>query len=104
LIEAALFGLKHVYWPGFWYKRVSVMLRDLSDAKTRQGNLFSDYRDDNKISAALLRTIDSLDQKMDTNTLGCVASGIQKNWAMRSENKSPRYTTFWHELPIAFAR
>jgi DNA polymerase V len=104
LIEAALFGLKHIYRPGFWYKKVGVMLLDLSDAKTGQGTLFSAYGDDNKRSAALMRTIDSLNQKMGTNTLGSAASGIQKNWAMRSENKSPRYTTCWHELPIAFAR
>jgi DNA polymerase V len=104
LIEAVLFGLKHIYRPGFWYKKVGVMLLDLSDAKTGQGTLFSAYGDDNKRSAALMRTIDSLNQKMGTNTLVSAASGIQKNWAMRSENKSPRYTTCWHELPIAFAR
>lgn len=76
----------------------------ISDTKTGQGTLFSAYGDDNKRSAALMRTIDSLNQKMGTNTLGSAASGTQKNWVMRSENKSPRYTTCWHELPIAFAR
>lgn len=104
LVEAALFGLKQIYRPGFWYKKVGVMLLDLSDARKGQGSLFSAYGDDNQRSATLMKTIDSLNQKMGVNTLGTAASGIQKNWKMRSENKSPRYTTCWHELPIAFAR
>lgn len=104
LIEAALFGLKQIYRPGFWYKKVGVMLLNLSDANTGQGSLFSVYGDDQMRSTSLMKTIDTLNEKMGTNTLVSAASGIQKNWAMRSENKSPRYTTCWHELPIAFAR
>jgi DNA polymerase V len=29
------------------------------------------------------------------------AAGISQRWAMRSENRSPRYTTNWQELPVA---
>ena len=35
----------------------------------------------------------------DTVTTG--ANGTEKRWAMRSENRSPRFTTQWDELPIA---
>ncbi|NNM69469.1 MAG: DUF4113 domain-containing protein [Gallionella sp.] len=39
---------------------------------------------------------------MGQGTLTIAASGIEKRWAMRRENKSPSYTTEWGELPEAW--
>ncbi|MBN8519979.1 DUF4113 domain-containing protein, partial [Accumulibacter sp.] len=33
------------------------------------------------------------------DTLRSGASGTARRWGMRSENRSPRYTTRWDELP-----
>lgn len=103
LIAAALCGLKHIYRPGFWYKKTGVALIDLRDAGVVQRSLFDTYGDDPARAKSLMRTMDALNKKMGSNTLGTAVAGIHKRWAMRAENKSPRYTTCWDELPVVLA-
>ncbi|MSQ53351.1 MAG: DUF4113 domain-containing protein [Betaproteobacteria bacterium] len=38
---------------------------------------------------------------MGRDTLKSAAAGVDHRWAMRSNNRSPRYTTCWDELPVA---
>lgn len=104
LIAAALCGLKHIYRPGYWYKKTGVVLMDLRDAGVVQGSLFAFDHGDSARTESLMRTMDALNKKMGSNTLGTAAAGIHKRWAMRAENKSPRYTTCWDELPVVFAQ
>ena len=54
LAAAALYGLKRIYRPGFWYKKCGVMLMDLSPATQRQQSLFSQVDDEAKHSLLLL--------------------------------------------------
>lgn len=50
----------------------------------------------------LMQIMDQINQKMGKGTLTIAASGTNKRWAMRRENKSPNYTTEWSELPEAW--
>lgn len=45
--------------------------------------------------------MDAINREFGRGTLRSDASCIEQRWAMRAENRSPRYTTRWDELPIA---
>lgn len=99
LTRAALSGLTLIYRPGYRYKKAGVMLMLLSDKHTRQSSLFDDSIG-NQRSSELMSTVDLINADFGRGTLRWGASGIGTGWSMLSENRSPRYTTRWDELPI----
>lgn len=100
LTTAALKGLRHIYRPGYSYKKCGVMLMELTAKLQRQETLFDDTAARAK-SAKLMVAMDAVNSVWGRGTLRTGAAGISKGWAMRSENRSPRYTTSWDELPVA---
>lgn len=99
LTKTALRGLKAVYKPGFGYKKAGVLLTLLVDKESRQETLFSDepFR---ARSEKLMASMDTINQRYGRGMVRTGVSGTKKRWAMRAENRSPRYTTQWNELPI----
>ncbi len=100
LTTAALKGLRHIYRPGYLYKKCGVMLMELTAKLQRQETLFDDAVARAK-SAKLMMALDAVNSVWGRGTLRTGAAGMSKGWAMRSENRSPRYTTSWDELPMA---
>ena len=100
LTTAALNGLRHIYRPGYSYKKCGVMLMELTTKLQRQETLFDDAAARAK-SAKLMVAMDAVNSVWGRGTLRTGAAGMSKGWAMRSENRSPRYTTSWDELPMA---
>ena len=99
LTAAALKGLAEIYRPGFRYKKTGVMLTLLSDKAARQTTLFDDPVAREK-SIRLMATMDAINREFGRGMVRSGASGVVQRWAMRSENRSPRYTTRWDELPF----
>lgn len=99
LTSAALRGLAAIFRPGFRYKKAGVMLTLLSDKGARQATLFDDPVAREK-SEKLMEAMDAINREFGRGTLRSGASGIVQRWAMRAENRSPRYTTRWDELPV----
>jgi DNA polymerase V len=99
LTKAALRGLKAVYKPGFGYKKAGVLLTLLADKENRQETLFSDAPVRIR-SEKLMASMDAINQRYGRGMLRTGVSGMKKRWAMRAENRSPRYTTQWEELPV----
>lgn len=99
LTTAALKGLRHIYRPGYSYKKCGVMLMELTTKLQRQETLFDDTAARAK-SAKLMVAMDAVNSVWGRGTLRTGAAGMSKGWAMRSENRSPRYTTRWDELPM----
>jgi DNA polymerase V len=64
-----------------------------------QGNLFAQAPDNTK-ARALMEAIDNINFSMRGDILKFAASGTTRNWKMRQEMRSPRYTTRWEELPL----
>jgi DNA polymerase V len=95
LTRAALWGLKRLYKPGYAYQKAGVMLLNLSDARTPQGNLFAGNRE----NPALMQVMDRINQRWGRGTLKLAAEGVEQAWKMRRERMSPAYTTSWKELP-----
>ena len=100
LTTAAMKGLRHIYRPGYSYKKCGVMLMELTAKQQRQETLFDDAAARAK-SAKLMVAMDAVNRVWGRGTLRTGAAGMSKGWAMRSESRSPRYTTRWDELPIA---
>lgn len=99
LTGAALRGLKAIFRAGYHYKKAGIMLTLLSDKSRRQDTLFDDPLARAR-SARLMAAVDAINSQFGRNTVRSGASGTQQRWAMRSENRSPRYTTRWDELPV----
>ena len=99
LTAAALRGLKTIYRAGFRYKKAGIMLTLLSNKGVQQGSLF-DAAADQARSAALMSAMDEVNRLFGSGMLRSGASGTRQRWSMRSENRSPRFTTRWDELPV----
>jgi DNA polymerase V len=100
LTTAALTGLRHIFRQGYDYKKCGVMLMELTVKAQRQETLFDDVAARDR-AAKTMAVMDSINRVWGRGTLRSGAAGNSKLWAMRSENRSPRYTTQWEELPVA---
>jgi DNA polymerase V len=100
LTQAATIGLDVIYRPGYKYKKAGIMLTLISDKAKRQETLFDDPVQRAR-STKLMATMDAINAEFGRDTVRTAASGTEKRWAMRSENRSPRFTTCWDELPVA---
>ena len=100
LNAAAMSALKRLYRPGYAYKRCGIMLMELSVKAQRQLTLFDDDQDRAK-SARVMAVMDTINRTWGRGTLRSAAIGNSRSWGMRSEMRSPRYTTAWDELPVA---
>ena len=100
LTRAAFQGLAAIYRQGFRYKKAGVMLTLLSNKAGRQETLFDDPASRAK-STRLMAVMDAVNREFGRDVLRSGACGVAQRWAMRSENRSPRYTTRWDELPVA---
>lgn len=100
LTTAALTGLRHIFRAGYGYKKCGVMLMELTVKAHRQETLFDDAAPRERAVKAMA-VMDSINRIWGRGTLHTGAAGTSQRWAMRSENRSPRYTTQWAELPVA---
>jgi DNA polymerase V len=100
LTSAATIGLGLIFKPGYKYKKAGIMLTLISDKAKRQETLFDDPLKRAQ-SAKLMAAMDAINAEFGRDTVRTGASGTDKRWAMRSANRSPRFTTRWDELPIA---
>ena len=100
LTQAATLGLGLIYRPGYKYKKAGIMLTLISDKAKRQETLFDDPIQRAQ-STKLMAAMDAINAEFGRDTVRTAMSGTEKRWAMRSENRSPRFTTCWDELPVA---
>lgn len=105
ITKVAKLCLKKLYKPGIQYKKVGVMLEELTDKSVQQLDLFH-QPDDEELSKRdkLMGILDGINTRFGSHTIKLAAEGYSKPWAMRSENRSPCYTTRWSELPVVYTR
>jgi DNA polymerase V len=48
-----------------------------------------------------MQVIDGLNLDYGRNTIYLASAGIQQRWSALFENRTPRYTTRWDEVPTA---
>ncbi len=98
LCRAALAGLRQIYRTGYAYQKAGITLSGI--LKQRPRTLFEDVAATQK-SAALMTAMDAINRRMGSGTMRFSGEGIKKNWAMKRENISKRYTTELNEIAIA---
>jgi DNA polymerase V len=96
IIKAVVSLGKSLYEQGELYKKAGVILSDFVPDNALQTNLFVAPKDQNR--KKLMNVIDNMNAAFRDDILKFATSGTQKNWKMRSERRSKRYTTRWDEL------
>lgn len=96
LIKPAVQLVDQLYKRGKEYKKAGVMLSGLVPDDSIQGNLFTDPQENN--NRFLIDVIDNVNFGMRDDILKFASVGMERNWKMRQELHSSRYTTRWEEL------
>ncbi len=96
LIKPAVALVDTLFEEGKTYKKAGVMLSDIVPDNSIQGNLFVSQANNN--SRLLMSMIDNINFSQRNDVLKFAASGTSRDWKMRQELRSPRYTTRWDEL------
>jgi len=96
LIKPAVQLVDKLFEQGRVYKKAGVVLSGLVPDATIQGNLFVEERHNNK--HLLMSMVDNVNFAMRNDIIKFAASGTTRDWKMRQELRSPRYTTRWDEI------
>jgi DNA polymerase V len=97
LIKPAVKMVEKLYKEGEKYKKAGVMLSGLVPDNSVQGNLFEPGKN---VGRFLMEMMDNINFSMRDDVVKFAASGTKRNWKMRQEFHSPRYTTRWDELYV----
>jgi DNA polymerase V len=96
LIKPAVALVEQLYKDGTAYKKAGVMLSGLVPDDSIQANLF--VPESKNSSRLLMGMIDNVNFSMRDDMLKFAASGTRRDWKMRQELRSKRYTSRWEEL------
>jgi DNA polymerase V len=100
-LNVALDMVRSLYQPGFAYKKAGVFLSKIVSQEVLQADLFGDYSLERQYTQArLMAIIDFINQWWGLNTIFFGAQGIGREWKMRQERRSPRFTTQWGEILV----
>ena len=99
VISKATKCMESIYKKGIEYKKAGILLMDLTSANQIQHSLFDDCTKVRSKSVQLMDAMDYLNNRFGRETIYSLASGIKKDWIINCNNRSPRYTTQWDELP-----
>jgi DNA polymerase V len=107
IAEHAAWSLRRIFRPEFRYKKAGVLLMNLCRRSVAQRCLFV-HRDPDE-SLKLMTAVDRINGEHGRGTIRLAsASPVVLNacrtWHLRSDHRSPRYTTRWEELPMILAR
>ncbi len=88
-----------LFQPGVTYKKAGVMVSELSPAEVLQNTLFNDAANERRRDV-LMATVDKLNQRFGKNAVefGSTLPTVGSGWRIKSEYRSPCYTTQFQDL------
>jgi DNA polymerase V len=101
LVQYASRALEDIYRDGYRYKKVGILMSELVSSDQIQANFFDDRNRDR--AKKLMQTMDEINLKMGKDAIKFAAEGMEQLWKLRSQYRSPKYTTCWDDLPIVRA-
>ena len=104
LVATAARGMRAIFKPGYHFMKAGVMLLDLVPEGQEQGELPLD--DDGEASARLMTAVDAINDRYGQGSIRVASAGVQgekREFEMRQQLRTPRYTTRWDELPVVRA-
>jgi len=96
LIRHARELVAQLYQPGVKYIKAGIILSELFPDNAVQGNLFAPFAEEHR--RVLMHVLDNINFSMRDDAVRYAATGTKRNWKMRQEKRSKRYTTCWDEL------
>jgi DNA polymerase V len=106
-VKASRRLLEPIYRQGPGYKKAGVCLYDVRPSRPHQESLFGQGRKQNE---DLMEAVDHINREHGKGAIGLGAAGLpggkgnlSREWTMKRQKRSPRYTTRWDELPVAHA-
>ena len=102
LSRCARLALERIFKPGYTYKRAGVLLSGIQPQQTVQLNLFNPAYYDGR-QRQLMAAVDQINSRFGRSALRFAAQGLAQPWAMRQDQRSPRFTTNWDELAVVRA-
>lgn len=96
LIKPAVALVDSLYEEGKLYKKAGVVLSGIVPDMSIQGNLF--LSENKNCERKLMDMIDNVNFSQRDDVLKFASSGTTRDWKMRQELRSGRYTTRWGEL------
>ncbi|MBI3532205.1 MAG: Y-family DNA polymerase [Burkholderiales bacterium] len=102
IVQAALMGLRQIYRSGYKLAKAGVMLADLCGANQVHPELDLG-ESSSQDRAKLMGAVDLLNRRYGRGAVVMGSSGtgdLPRNWAMKQERRTPRYTTRISEIPV----
>lgn len=111
-------GLRRIYQHRYKLCKAGVLLLDLAPDVVHQGELDLSVPGDldaatglrggtvGRDRALLMAALDGLTVRYGSGTVHVASTGAEsqpKSWTMRQERRTPQYTTWWDEVPVARA-
>ena len=100
LIAAARRGAERAWRDGYAYTKAGIMLDDLVTADMRPRTLFED---DTGKRDRLMSALDEINGRFGKWTAVTASQGFRREWKLRSESRSPAWTTSIAEVPTVKA-
>lgn len=95
LIHTAMGILDRIYKPNIRYKKCGIYLSGLRPKAQKQENLFT--VENTWKEERLMNAVDQINRRNKNAIHFASCGGYDHNWAMKSEHRSPCYTTRWNE-------
>lgn len=101
-VKASRRLLEPIYRQGPGYKKAGICLYDIRPSHPHQESLFGQGR---RKDEDLMEAVDHINREHGKEAIGLAAAGLpgEREWTMKRQKRSPRYTTRWDELPVARA-
>ncbi|MBS0400903.1 MAG: DUF4113 domain-containing protein, partial [Proteobacteria bacterium] len=102
LVATAARGMRAIFKPGIQFMKAGVMLLDLAPEGQEQEELPLD--NEGEASERLMSVLDAINDRYGQGAIRVASAGTQvkkREWEMRQQLRTPRYTTRWDELPVA---
>ncbi|MBT3383920.1 MAG: Y-family DNA polymerase [Prolixibacteraceae bacterium] len=96
LVKYALVCLNNLFETKYKYKKAGVIVDGLQSETSFQGNIFD--KKDRKQQKLLLQTIDKMNAEFGRDKVKLAIQGSGKEWKLKQEKLSKRYTTNWEDI------
>lgn len=106
IVRGAIKGLRGIFRPGYDYSKAGVMLMDIGPAGIGQGELDLFGGQEGDENPDLMAAVDGINARFGKGMIRVASSGAgaeRREWQMRQELRTPRYTTSLSDIPIARA-
>jgi DNA polymerase V len=102
LMKFTMTALNILYKPGYNYHKTGVIVMSLVPEKEIQLGLFDTENRSRNTKA--MKAVDAVNKAYGTDTIRSAVQEFSKDWKLRSNFRSGRYTSRWNELPVINAK